>query len=482
MTEVCDAPPHRDVMVSRAPVVAAYVYGVLAAAGLAHFLLGIPIQLTDSFGNILKLDMSWGRLLHAEFTQRSYLRPLLWADLKLVYDASGGEYFAWFRGVHVVQVFALVLLYVRLVRPRTWHDAAFVPLGLAVLLGSHTFQGTVTEAFPINTFMTILLCCLAAANVALAVPRWWNDVLAVVLFVTAALTVESGLIVWVVFAGAALAGARGVSRVGLALLAALLVGYFVLRFPVLHIGGPGLIERASGYGFHTLEPAELVNRFGPNPIGFYVYNIATSALSVLFAEPRAGTFPLIRGIMQGDPNPALLVNVIASTCGTLLIVGFIVERWRAWRRREFEREDQLTVLFLAVLAANAVISYPYTKDSIMSPAGLFFSVAVYVAARRVLLRWVHHARTAVAAAALVLCLTLAATWAIRSIGTHVKLRTSADSVRREWIDAERRLSRKRVRLNDRDRGMLHHLRFDAIYGHPVPPPLPLAVVSLFDGD
>jgi hypothetical protein len=47
-------------MVSRAAVVAAYAYGILVAAGLVHFLLGIPIQLTDSFGNMLKLDVPWG--------------------------------------------------------------------------------------------------------------------------------------------------------------------------------------------------------------------------------------------------------------------------------------------------------------------------------------------------------------------------------------------------------------------------------------
>jgi hypothetical protein len=256
----------------------------------------------------------------------------------------------------------------------------------------------------------------------------------------------------------------------------------VLRVPVLHIGGPGLIERTSGYGFHALEPAELVATFGPNPIGFYLYNIVTSALSVLFAEPRAGIFRLIHGITQGDPNPALLVNVIASTCGTLLIAAFVAERWRAWWRREFEREDQLIVLFLAVLAANAVISYPYTKDSIMSPAGLFFAVAVYVAARWVLPRWVHHVRMPVAAGTLVLCLMLASTWAIRSIGIHVKLRAVADSVRREWIEAGTRLSNEGVPLSERDRALFDHLRSDAIYERPVPPHLRLAGLSLFDED
>jgi hypothetical protein len=382
----------------------------------------------------------------------------------------------------VVQVFALVLLYLRLVRPRTWPDVALVPLGLAALVGSHTFQGTVTEAFPVNTFMTALLCCLAAANLALAAPRWWIDALALGLFVVAALTLESGLLVWVIFTGAALTGTRGLSRVGLTLLTGLLVGYFVLRFPVLHIGSPGLIERASGYGFHTLEPRELVRTFGANPIGFYAYNIVTSALSVLFAEPRAGAFDLIHGIVQGAVNPALVVNVVASTSGTLLIAAFIAGRWRAWMRRQFDRHDQLVALFVALLAANAVISYPYTKNSIMSPAGAFFAVAIYVAARQVLPPWVHHTRPAVAAAALVLCVTVAATWAIRLAGTHVNLRMYAYRVRNEWIDAEGRLARKHVRLSDRDSALLARLRFDAIYAHPVPPPLPLDGLTIFDVD
>ena len=118
-------------------------------------------------------------------------------------------------------------------------------------------------------------------------------------------------------------------RVRSALIASgLLVGYFVLRFPVLHIGGPGLIERSSGYGFHTLEPQQLVQTFGANPIGFYAYNIVTSALSVLFAEPRAGMFDLTRGIVQGAVNPALYgvptvpegSELVVTTTGPDLIV------------------------------------------------------------------------------------------------------------------------------------------------------------------
>src|SRR5262249_45528926 len=153
-----------------------------------------------------------------------------------------------------------------ILRPRTWTDAAVVPLGLAALLGSHTFTGTVTEAFPINTYLTIVLCCFAAAALVLSSHRWWTDVLAILLFVIAALTVESGLLVGVILVGGVLVGGRGVSRWGIGLVVLLLAGYFVLRFTWLHVGSPGLEERSSGFGFGVLDPKELIARFGRNPL------------------------------------------------------------------------------------------------------------------------------------------------------------------------------------------------------------------------
>ena len=107
---------------------AAWVYALLVAFTLGHFLLGLPIQYSESFGNMQKLPMPWRELIIGEFGQDAYLRPLLWAALKLVYDLSGGDYFAWFRGFHAVQAVVLIALYVGLVRPRTWHDVAVLPL------------------------------------------------------------------------------------------------------------------------------------------------------------------------------------------------------------------------------------------------------------------------------------------------------------------------------------------------------------------
>ena len=105
------------------PVVVSYAMGALAVLGLAFFLLDIPIQLSDSFGNILGLSDSWRKTIVEEFNQPAFLRPMLFVELKTIHDLSGGEYYAWFRGTHVIQVLLLVGLYLHLIRPRTWRDA-----------------------------------------------------------------------------------------------------------------------------------------------------------------------------------------------------------------------------------------------------------------------------------------------------------------------------------------------------------------------
>jgi hypothetical protein len=477
-TIVANAPAAID----RRAVWLSYGYALMAGLALGHFLLGLPVQLTDSFGNMLKLSGSWSELIYGEFTQHAYLRPLLWANLKLVYDLSGGDYFTWFRGAHVVQVVMLVLLYVALVRPRTLLDAALLPFGLAVLFGMHTFAGTVREAFPINTFMTVLILCFAAALVALAPYRWWHDLMAMLLFVVAALTVETGLLVWVIFVGAALVGARGVSRAGLFGLVALLAAYFYIRFAVFSVGSPGLVERSSGFGFGVLDPDALVARFGANPIPFYVYNVVTSAVSVLVSEPTAGVFRVTSAVLQGDVDLAMILNLIATASVTMIIGVFAWRRRRAWMSRQFDRDDQLVALFAMILAANAVISFPYTKDVIMSPAGAFFAVAALAASRNLIPALPDRLAPATAAMAVTTALVVSGAWAARLIGTHLNLRTGAYVERNEWVYAESSLAEEGVVLSDSDRQLLRQLRDDAIFVHPPPPPLELPLRALFGSE
>jgi hypothetical protein len=458
----------------------AYGFGALVVAGLAHFLYDLPIQVTDSYGNMLWLESSWRELMVSRFGQEAFLRPFLWAELKAIYDLSGGNYYWWFRSVHVLQVLVLVVFYLLLVRPRTWIDAAVLPLGLGVLVGMHTFTGTIIEAFPINTFLTILLCCFGAALIALGPHRWWSDVVAVLLFWVAALTVESGLLVWVIFIGAALVGARGVSRAGLAALVVMLASYFVLRFALLGVGGPGLDERASGYGFSMLERADLMERFGANPLPFYAYNVAASFLSVLLSEPRAGIFALSSSISAGAPDISLIVAAIASVAVTAAIVRFAWRRRHAWIARRFEHDDRLVLLFAMVLTANAVISYPYTKDVIMSPAGAFLALAAYVAVRHAVMTGPSRPALVAPVVAVALGATLSATWAVRVSTAYITLRGTAFDARNEWAHVDEWLEDRGVPREGRPAALAQQLRDDAIMRRPPPPSIRVPYPFLFE--
>ena len=458
-----------------------YAYGLCVAGVLSYFLLGIPIQLTDSFGNLLNLQgRTLGQVLYDNVWQAAFLRPLLWGEMKVVYDlanlapvagAQAPALHAMFRGLHALQVTALIGLFVMLVRPRTARDVACLPLGLAVLVGVHTFAGTVEEAFPINTFLTIVLCCFGAALLALADYRWWHDAAAALLLACAALTVESGLLVWVIIVGAFLLGARGVSKVGVSLQVAMLVGYFLLRYGVLHVGAPSLAERSSGFGFGVLETAQLQERFGANPWPFYLYNVASSTLSVLFSEPRAGTWRLTGGLVGGEPEPAMLVNVMSSLLATGLLGWFAWSRRDAWRTGDLTRDDRLLLLFVAVLAANSLISYAYTKDVIMSPAGAFYALAVFVAARHAADHFTIRSAS-VRAATLGAAAVLSTGWAVRDVGEHAALRRAAVVVRNEWAYADEWIAEQQIDVSSPAAAALEQQLFDdAVWRHPAPPPM-----------
>lgn len=343
------------VAVERTWRVVAYAYGLLVATVLGYFLLGLTIQVSDSLGNLLAVQRpTLGELLRDQFWQRGYLRPMLWAQVKIVYELSNGQYYLWFRGLHVVQVAALILLCIRLMRLKTALDAALVPLALAVLVGAHTFVPTVREAFPINSFLTVAIGCVAVANLAFRdVSHRWTDALALVLFVGTVLTVETGLLVWVVCLAAYAIGLRGVSRGAVITMTASVCVYVVVRLLVLGVGTPALTERASGFGFSILEPAELEARFGERSWVFYGYNVASSLSTALFSEPKGGSWRFVYEMTSGTVHPWSVVSVLSSTAATLLLAWFVWTRRARFLTWRLEHDDRLVVLFMAVLAANA---------------------------------------------------------------------------------------------------------------------------------
>jgi hypothetical protein len=449
-----------------------YAYAALVVAGFSYALVDLPVQVSDSYGNLVKASSgTLGGLVAGEFHQAGYLRPFLWGQLRVVMDLSGGRYYEWFRAWHVGQLALLTLLFVHIVRPRRWAEAMALPIGLAALVGMHTFAGTIREAFPINTFMTVLLCSLAAADLALGPTRWWRDVAGAVLSIAAALTVESGLLVPVIFVAARIAGARGLSGWGIATQLALVAGYFVLRFLVLHVGSPQLEERSSGFGFAVLDPVDLIARFGGNPLPFYAYNVGSSLLSVFLSEPRGGLWVATRTLMAGTWSSPATLNLVASLLASSLVARYAWIRRREWWTRRTDRSDQIVLVFLAVTLANAVISYAYTKDVILSPAGVFFALALTVSVAHVL-ETARGGRPWRAAVTGVLLLALSTAWGGRVVGSYLGLRHSAAVMRQEWAYVDQLLARESnadtsavaVRLK-------RQLQDDAVRRHPVRPAL-----------
>ena len=460
-------------------------YGLLVAAVLGYFLFGLVIQVSDSFGNLLAVQPpTLGELVRDQFSQRAYLRPLLWAQLKIVYELSGGNYFLWFRGIHVAQVLLLIVLYLRLVRPRTALDAALVPLSLALLIGAHTFVPMVREAFPINGFLTMAVVLRGGGDtgpsgaVPLVLgPSGHRAVRRIAAHGRVRSPRLGDLCGRVRARRARPVAARGAGDDAVPAGVSSSLATFVLD-----VGTPSLAERASGFGFRMLEPSDLMARFEGRAWPFYVYNVAQLDLdgAVLGAE-RWRVAIRLRADHRDDPSVECRIGGLVDVRRRRSSPGSCGGGGIGFGPGVFDDNDRLVGLFLVVLVANAVISFPYTKNVIMSPAGVFLGLAVSVAARE----WFRDARPSGARAVptLVLFAVLTCGWAYRVAGNHYNLRWTAAEQRAAWVSVDTWLDRQRIALRGADGPALRDaLRRDALWNHPTPYQPPTAWTAWFDID
>jgi hypothetical protein len=421
----------------------------------------MPVQLFDSLQELL--DVQRSPSAYATFVGASsdsgYFRPFRLAQIKMLFDMANGQYWLVFRGFHAALLTAAVLLFARVLEVRTWIDYAAGAFALTVLTGLHTFAGTVREAFPINHFLEIVVLCLIALNLARSRGGWLVDVAAAAAFVVGSLTLESGLLVWVVIVTARASGMRGISRRGVMAVTALVAVYFGARFLYFSIGTPALADRSSGFLLDTLDPDQLQARFGNALPLFYAYNVAASMMSVLFSEPRAGVFELVRSWLAGDVPPHLYVAVVSSTLTTLLIIWVVARRLRGLISDS--NDDRLIVIFGAVLVANAALSFAYTKDEIVSVAGVFYACAAFAAARYLLNHHPFPGRVAPVLLTVMLC-AVASLWAVRSAGLHHVLQVQAFKHRNDWaMMDEGRYLEPGTPYTDAGAALIRQLRRDA---------------------
>jgi hypothetical protein len=150
----------------------------------------------------------------------------------------------------------------------------------------------------------------------------------------------------------------------------------------------------------------------------------------------------VRAIRGDQLAPRHFIQIGASLFATGLLLAYVVARIRSGVRWPATLADQHTVIFALVLAANAAMSYVYTKDEIMSTAGAFYALAVAGGAAYFLrTRSARAASWQATTVICVVCLAGSAAWAVRAAGVHHVLRSQAFVQRNDWTRLDREWSR-----------------------------------------
>ena len=399
------------------------------AGSLGYGLLRVPLQVQDSLPKIVEAGRSPG--VWASFTSEigtTDFRPLWMAETKLLFDLSRGHVHVAYKAFHIALLMAALGLFVAALRIETGVDLAASLFALSVFVGSNTFVGLVKEATPVNVYLPIVGLVLLAMHLSRGRGGVWSDVAAVLTFVAACLTLESGVLVWVALMAGRLAGRRGVSDRALVSVTIVMVVYLVGRLTLLPLD----TQNASGYLTERLEPEQIRERFGAGLSRFTIYTVFASISSVLFSEPRDGTFVILRAWQHGDIPPRMWINIVSATLTTVLIA---VTAWRWLREGSADADGDRTairgdfLIFGALLAASAVSSFAYAKDVIMSTAGACYAIVAFWAVRDHLIR---TRRVGPAMVTAVVLLVASSLWAVRVVGVHHVLRTQAFAFHNDW--------------------------------------------------
>jgi hypothetical protein len=402
-----------------------YAAAVVIAASFAYELFQLPVQVSDSLQDILYARESQSLLSAFYDGERTHFRPLRDTQIKALLDSSGGHYHLAYRGFHSGLFLLASWLFLRSLQATTATDKAAALLAFTVFIGSHTLTGTVASAYPINHFLEIVVLTLLAFNIAQGPPGRRSFVALLVVFITATLVLETGLLVCVIAVSAWWAGYPGVTKRSALVLTACTLAY--LAFSVSR-GYTTLIPDGAGFWLEVLEPGDVARMLADNPLPYYAYNIASSILTVLFAEPRRGVFVAVRDWGQGELLPRAVIPIVTSTVTTLLIAS---TAWRLRKTLVSSQSGRVMVVFAVVLLANASMSYAYTKDEIMSVAGSFYAIAAYVAIRERLAS-VSATRFVGAALVIVPLAVVSVGWSVRVQSLHHTIYIKAFKDRNDW--------------------------------------------------
>lgn len=418
------------------PRLAAFVLAGAFALAVAQSVYRIPLQVSDSLEAILisrHPTSSLSLLQQASQWSPTTLRPMRYLQARWLGEMAetlGLSYHVVFRGVHAAIAVALFAIFAWVANARRWSDVAALGFAMTVLVGLHTFDAMMREAFPVNHYAEIAAASLFVLGIALRPARRLTELLALVFLVGGLLLIESAVLIWVAIVACAALRMPGI-RTRTAVSATLVIVLFMAGRAWLGIGSPGIGGHSSGWGGVRLEADELAAMFASNPWPFYLYNVVGGALSLAVSEPRFGVYQLLTPTQSGMVSPVVFVNMASS----LIVTAAIIACCRSALRTPFRawtNEQKILAVGTVMVGVSAALCVTYIKDDILSTAGVFYAAMSYISVRWLLER-VDVSRRTLQAAAAALCLVLGAPlWAFRAVGTHYELRRVAFTTRNDW--------------------------------------------------
>lgn len=147
------------------------------------------------------------------------------------------------------------------------------------------------------------------------------------------------------------------NRLAAVLLFLVFAAFVLARIYVIGgIEGRDPFMASSGVGFSFLSSEELRDAFGGNKYFYYLYNIVSQFLYVLFRQPVDGQFMSYSFGLRG-----LATAAYAAASGYLLMLLLL---------RKVRMRGAVLAFLLAAVGINSFLSFPYSRERIMIAADL----------------------------------------------------------------------------------------------------------------
>jgi hypothetical protein len=444
---------------ARAPFL--WALGYVGLFGMAFST--IAWSLGDTYSHLARPALaSWTQAVADAFTSGREYRPLFDLAIKASYETAG-TWLPFYQALVMLLLAALLLLVVWLCRPLGPRRAFAACVAVSCVSALHTSR-ILFGFWPLNHYAAVMVCVLLAIALALR-PRgtdppeprrrrvrsakgdWLFGPLALVAMLgleLGALIVPLSIVLWWF-------GAPGIGRRGVLAVVAGAAVYLVIRLTFAEYSGESLYAD-TGFIFQTVDAASLRARFGGSPWVLWIYNAASTFLTIVASEPREGVFSFVESLLAHDMESWRWFHVGLSALTTLVIAGGLIRGW-PWH----ERDRLLVVAGCALLVFGSALGFLYTRDRIGLAGGIGYALLLYVACAAWLEKPSHSIVTVVIA-------IVAAAWVIRSGETFFQLRDLAWDYRTEWTERFEELGARQEQTT-----LLHQLRAAALATTPVDP-------------